>query len=167
MATIFITVGTYGFETLVDACTTDSFLNSINEFGYTKVLIQYGSSEAIFTRNIASTTSTIEVEGYAYKPSITQDMKDASLVISHAGAGNILQALRIPRPLIVVNNTLLMGDHQQELAQVMQEKNYCLYSTISGLLEAIDRLRSKKLDRLPPPSTSVFADLLNTHMGFT
>ena len=85
MATIFVTVGTFGFETLVAACTNSTFLKSVEDLGYTKLVIQYGPSEAIYTHNIATSNSTIKVEGYAYKPNISEDMKEASLIISHAG----------------------------------------------------------------------------------
>ncbi|KAI9497851.1 glycosyl transferase, partial [Zychaea mexicana] len=166
----FVTVGSTGFDSLVEACTAASFLNALERLGYKTLLIQYGSSESIFKRNRNNSSndnnSKLTLQGYAYKPSITQDMEKASLVISHAGSGSILQALRIPKPLIVVSNSLLMDNHQQELAQAMSDKGYCICSNPSNLIDAVDELSSKELVRLPPPSTSAFANLLNTHMGF-
>ncbi|KAG2225566.1 hypothetical protein INT45_013677 [Circinella minor] len=138
MSTVFITVGSTGFDSLVEACTTMSFLNGLEQLGYKQLVIQYGSSEPIYTRNMSNNNDNnedknnkriLKVKGYAYKPSITEDMENASLVISHAGAGSILQALRIPKPLIVVNNIYLMDNHQQELSQAMQGKGYCICST--------------------------------------
>lgn len=45
------------------------------------------------------------------------------------GSGSMLQALRLHKRLIVVSNTSLMDNHQVELAQAMQQKNYCCCST--------------------------------------
>lgn len=40
----------------------------------------------------------------------------------------MLQALRLHKRLIVVSNTSLMDNHQVELSQAMQQKNYCCCS---------------------------------------
>ncbi|KAI9274410.1 glycosyl transferase, partial [Phascolomyces articulosus] len=164
----FVTVGSTGFDSLVEACTTMPFLTALERLGYKILLIQYGSSESIYTRNMTNNDNgtTIKVQGYNYKPSITEDMENASLIISHAGSGSILQALRIPKPLIVVSNNLLMDNHQQELAKAMQDKGYCISTTPSDLISAFDELGKKELTRLPSPSTDAFSNLLNTHMGF-
>jgi beta-1,4-N-acetylglucosaminyltransferase len=48
------------------------------------------------------------------------------LVISHAGSGSILEALRYQVPLVVVPNTALLDNHQEELAVAMEKQNYVL-----------------------------------------
>ena len=97
MSTVFVTVGSTGFDSLVEACTTISFLNALEQLGYKQLTIQYGSSEPIYTRNMSNNNienenknndKILKVEGYAYKPSITEDMENASLIISHAGNKN-------------------------------------------------------------------------------
>lgn len=39
-----------------------------------------------------------------------------------SGAGSIMESLDLGKQLIVVVNTALMDDHQQELAHAMQDK---------------------------------------------
>jgi UDP-N-acetylglucosamine transferase subunit ALG13 len=47
-------------------------------------------------------------------------MRGADLVISHAGAGSVLEALHAHKSLLVVVNDSLMDNHQTELAHKMQ-----------------------------------------------
>ena len=70
----------------------------------------------------------ITVSSWSYKPSLAevinkiqlatdinifpQDMESADLVISHAGAGTCLEVLRLGKPLIVIVNRSLLGNHQ-------------------------------------------------------
>ncbi|RUP44261.1 hypothetical protein BC936DRAFT_149703 [Jimgerdemannia flammicorona] len=46
-----------------------------------------------------------------------------------AGSGSILESLRLQKPLIVVANETLMDNHQDELAEALQEEGYLVYST--------------------------------------
>ena len=43
---------------------------------------------------------------------LIQDMESADLVISHAGAGTCLEVLRLGKPLVVIVNRSLLGNHQ-------------------------------------------------------
>ncbi|KAI7877207.1 glycosyl transferase [Lichtheimia hyalospora FSU 10163] len=164
---VFVTVGSTGFDELVDVVTTRSFLETLESLGYASLVIQYGSSEKVYARNVSHLpNASITMEGYAYKPTIEDDMKRASLIISHAGSGSMLQALRLHKRLIVVSNTSLMDNHQVELAQAMQEKNYCCCSTPNELVDAIGDANTRELDPFPQPATEAFTNLLDRHMGF-
>ncbi|KAI9319708.1 putative glycosyltransferase [Dichotomocladium elegans] len=170
MASVFITVGTTSFNELVNAATSLSFVSTLVSLGYCSLLIQYGSGEPIYMHNLAKLQDAqldITVSGYAYKPSINDDMAAADLVISHAGAGSILQALRLQKRLIVVSNSGLMDNHQSELAQAMKEKNYCECSTISALEDALRRMNAQRqMAEFPKAATDTFAKLIDDHMGF-
>lgn len=83
---LFITVGSTGFDNLINQVTSQEFLTSLVTFGITKVRVQYGSSEDIYTNNIQIYDGPrINITGYKYKASVTEDMEEANIIISHAG----------------------------------------------------------------------------------
>ena len=51
----------------------------------------------------------IECDIYRFKDTLKDDMNKSSLIISHCGAGSILEALEMEKPLIVVVNDTLQG----------------------------------------------------------
>lgn len=132
---LFITVGSTGFDDLVSKVTSQSFLSSLTLLGINKVRVQYGTSEPIFIKNIqAYNGPRIDITGYKYKASITEDIEQADIVISHAGSGTVLQALRLYKKLIVVVNMSLMDNHQYQLAQAMESRNYVACSDIKYVI---------------------------------
>jgi beta-1,4-N-acetylglucosaminyltransferase len=56
---------------------------------------------------------------------ITHDVS-LSRLLKDLGSGSILEALRFQIPLIVVPNTALLDNHQEELAVAMERSNYLL-----------------------------------------
>jgi len=64
----------------------------------------------------ATLANGLTVETFQYAPNLEKLMDGADLVVSHAGAGSLFEALRLRRPLIAVPNPLLMDNHQAELA---------------------------------------------------
>lgn len=64
----------------------------------------------------------ISVESYRFKPTLIDDMHGADLVISHCGAGTILEILSLQKDAIGVINEDLMDNHQRELADAMRDK---------------------------------------------
>jgi beta-1,4-N-acetylglucosaminyltransferase len=83
---LFITVGSTGFDELITQITSQAFLTSLAAQGIKKMCIQYGSSEPIFVKNIQNYEGPrIDITGYKYKSSITEDMENADIIISHAG----------------------------------------------------------------------------------
>jgi beta-1,4-N-acetylglucosaminyltransferase len=61
--------------------------------------------------------------------------QNADLVIGHAGAGTIMEVLRIGKPLLVVVNDSLMENHQTELARALGSRNLLRMATISTFLQ--------------------------------
>lgn len=61
-----------------------------------------------------------------YLSNLAAEIERASLVVSHAGAGSIFESLLFKVPLVVVPNPILMGNHQVELADLMDELQHAV-----------------------------------------
>jgi UDP-N-acetylglucosamine:LPS N-acetylglucosamine transferase len=91
-------------------------------------------------------------------------MSGASLIIGHAGAGTVLEALRLGKPLIVVVNESLMDNHQAELANKLSAEGYVLCTSVSNLTLCVENelpryLKSRR--RQPSPRTDQFSSLVD------
>ena len=120
--TIFVTVGTTLFEALIDGVTSESALEWMVTNGYRRLVIQYGKGR---TPQIPEPpVAGLSIECYDYKPTLEADMQSADLIISHAGAGTVMECVRLRKRLVVVINTLLMDNHQTELADAMGRRQH-------------------------------------------
>ncbi|KAI7904420.1 UDP-N-acetylglucosamine transferase subunit ALG13 [Cokeromyces recurvatus] len=166
----FITVGSTGFDDLINETTSTAFLTSLSSIGIKRVCFQYGASESIFIKNLQSYDDKgpiLAIDGYKYKPSITEDMEKADIIISHAGAGTVLQALRLEnKKLIIVINESLMDNHQLELAKALTVKNYAICSEISELSNTLKNIKQINLVPFPSPKPETFATIVDEQMGF-
>jgi len=70
----------------------------------------------------------------------------AGCVISHAGAGTILDAMRLGTPLVVVPNKGLLNNHQEELAEEVARARWAIHGEIGELTDAIVLLRSSIIE---------------------
>ncbi|KAL7567605.1 hypothetical protein ACA910_000201 [Epithemia clementina (nom. ined.)] len=123
--TIFVTVGTTLFEKLVQSVTNVEALEWMHRNGYKELIVQFGKGVRPIIDASVLADKKISVDLYDFKPSLAGDMAKADLVISHAGAGTVSEVLQLKRPrLVVVVNTLLMDNHQLELAHAMQRRKY-------------------------------------------
>ncbi|KAL3803865.1 hypothetical protein HJC23_004027 [Cyclotella cryptica] len=95
-------------------------------------------------------TNYLRIIWYRFKPSLSSDMEQADLILCHAGAGTLLEALALPkakpsstttarnsgslqknsshnhRVINAVINTKLMDNHQSELAEELERRNHIL-----------------------------------------
>jgi beta-1,4-N-acetylglucosaminyltransferase len=133
------TVGSTKFDALVRAVLSKPVLTALRLQGYTTLVVQSGKSEvdvgALATTIVGDMTKLekdgLEIEIWKFKPSLENEYDRADLVISHAGAcyryrvvtyghvagsGTILEVLRQGKWLIVVPNTTLLENHQEDLA---------------------------------------------------
>lgn len=157
----FATVGSTSFAELIETLLSDQALQSLHQKGFTKLILQYGAGQieglpdegaSTFTKNgidviLTLIKNAIQIEYFRYKPSIVDEMRNADLIIGHAGAGTCLESLKLGKPLIVVINEKLMGNHQSELAEKLSEMGHVLCSTPSTLNEV---LKSDKMFHLKP-----------------
>lgn len=132
----FVTTGaTAPFTALIESVLSPSSLDALYAEGYTHLLVQYGSAKDVFTKASATARTHVQdkmiIDGIDFNPDGLQAQlrlvqQSKGLVISHAGSGSILEALRYQVPLIVVPNTSLLDNHQEELAVAMERSGYLL-----------------------------------------
>ncbi|XP_067942448.1 UDP-N-acetylglucosamine transferase subunit ALG13-like [Watersipora subatra] len=160
----FITVGTTKFDELVEAATSDPFLNVLYGKGYRHLLIQAGTS---FVHESVKDNSKVGVKWYRYKPNIRGDIESAHLVISHAGAGSCLEIMHAKKPCIVVINDTLMGNHQTELAYKLASLGHVKHTVPSGLVTALEELDTEELLPYVPGDPSLLSKHIHDLMGLT
>ncbi|KAI4756533.1 hypothetical protein E4T52_11384 [Aureobasidium sp. EXF-3400] len=187
----FVTIGaTASFATLVRATVSLSFCHSLEQNQYTDLIVQYGADgSALFQSLVQDINSdkqgtNINVSGFGLDTSgLSQYMKLAKtggdsgvegLVVSHAGSGTILDALRIDVPLVVVPNSELLDNHQVELADALAEQEYVVHGRLENLPQALldaEKLRLRKKAWPPVNSgthrqTKGLAAVVDEEMGF-
>ncbi|GKY92725.1 hypothetical protein MPSEU_000242500 [Mayamaea pseudoterrestris] len=169
--TIFATVGTTLFDGLVDAIVSPQALENMASKGFTHLIVQYGKGQA----PIIPHSCPIHVEHYDYKPSLRQDMLAADLIVSHAGAGTVMEALELDdektsqRKLAVVINSRLMDNHQLELAKAMGDRGHLFVIQEPELLRTEniwDELESFVPTKKEPGVADDFARVLDDYFGF-
>lgn len=99
---------------------------------------------------------------FGYRDSIEENIDQADLVISHAGAGTTLQVLRKKKPLIVVVNDKLMNNHQQELADELADNDYVIASCPAKLCQDLTKLADKQFQPFPDRKPQLFGKFLQT-----
>ncbi|KAF2657876.1 glycosyltransferase family 1 protein [Lophiostoma macrostomum CBS 122681] len=189
MKACFVTTGaTAPFTGLIESILNPSILDALHEHGCTHLLIQYGTAKDVFqTASDAarahlqsrSLQQALVIDGIDFNPAGLQEQfrlvqQTSGLVISHAGSGSILEALRFQIPLIVVPNTALLDNHQEELAVAMERSNYLIRGDVNNLGPAIEKSEGfrVKMSQFPPLTsgkhreTKSFAAIMDETLGF-
>uniref|UniRef100_A0A182JYB7 Methionine aminopeptidase n=1 Tax=Anopheles christyi TaxID=43041 RepID=A0A182JYB7_9DIPT len=154
---VFVTVGTTEFEALVRTVTSAAVLEQLARLGCATLTVQFGKGESPNVKHIQKHT-TIRLSAYGLKSSIGDDISQADLVISHAGAGSCIEVLEAGKPLIVVVNDTLMNNHQTELAERLANDNNLFYCTPNTLLETLVESDFSKLCKLAPVALDSFVN---------
>lgn len=88
-------------------------------------------------------------------------MKEASLVISHAGAGSVFEALSMNKPTLVVVNETLMHNHQVELAETLADLGHVAWTKPKDILQALNAFDSSKLVKYAQGTCTLAKDIEN------
>ena len=125
---VFVTVGTTRFDALVSSATSKIALEWMERQGFDSLTIQYGRGEKpkIRTENTHSLSTSLDIKTYDFRSSLVEDMEKADFILCHAGAGTVMEVLRLNKKCCVVINTLLMDNHQTELAGAMAERGHLI-----------------------------------------
>jgi len=192
----FVTIGaTASFSALIQAVLDHAFLYALVAHGYTDMLVQYGQDgEPFFDEGVqcleaAGGNNIIKLHGFAIdRTGVARHMRRAQacdtssppsvegVVLSHAGSGTILDALRLGLPLIVVPNPSLLDNHQVDLAEALAEQEYVVHGRLSDLPAALAdaEVLRKRQREWPPPNSGVhrqapsmgLAGILDEEMGW-
>ncbi|CAI7660508.1 unnamed protein product [Penicillium pancosmium] len=162
-----VTVGaTASFERLIRQVLNEPFLAQLAKYHYTHLLVQYGKNgEKIwneFNEKFPPGCEQLQgvtVGGFDFKPDLWRYMRmavkeqnqDLGIIISHAGTGTILDALRLALPLIIVPNPDLADNHQEDLAVEMEQMKYAVRADIEDLITALDTAEAQAPEQLSRP----------------
>jgi beta-1,4-N-acetylglucosaminyltransferase len=153
---VFVTVGTTSFDALVEAMDSEELIQTLIEKGYDSLTIQRGRGAYVPKHVVSATSSSsrsstsarrtfFKVDVVEFLPSLDGVLKDASLVISHAGAGSVFESLSLGKPTLVVVNESLMDNHQVELAETLASLGHVAWTRPEELLQALNAFDPNKL----------------------
>jgi beta-1,4-N-acetylglucosaminyltransferase len=152
---IFVTVGLHpgGFDRLVQAA--DQMAALVRE----KVVIQCGGTH--YRPRFS------QYFDFADEPVMQQWLSKARVVVTHGGAGSILNALQAGKPLVVVPRLKRSGeaidDHQLELAEALSQKGRALALidlSAEALQQAVAQVAACATPQINKPSVN--GNLQNT-----
>lgn len=160
-----LTVGTTNFDRLIQTldASVAEFSGALRRLGIETITIQIGGT-ATFVPEALQKLPNVRVVRTLPHIEFLGEVQKAALIIGHAGAGTILEALSSLKHLLIVPNRALMDDHQLELCEALAGR-YCLSCpeehVVPTLSNAVDLFR--KIDcRLPPHlTTTTFVKRLN------
>jgi len=167
---IFITVGTTEFDELIERIDNAAFVDLLMSCSCQRLTIQIGRGliEPSQLPGLCQARGIFYV-CFRFKPNLSVDMESSDLIISHCGAGSILEALSLKKPLIVVVNETLQENHQSELAYELSAGNHCIATVPNALIQELEIcLREEKLTRFTSfsqPDYSLFPK--HVHSLFT
>lgn len=144
MSYVFVTVGSTTFESLIENIDNKHVLSKLKSLGYTKIIYQIGSG-----KYVPLVTHILPVECFKYKPTISNIIREAGLIICHAGVGTIMETLKARRPIIVVPNPSLMDNHQCELADTLAIQGYVVKCMPGNIIDQLSFDFSKQMSWIP------------------
>ena len=150
----FVTVGTTKFEALVEAADSAPVLRALAKKGFERLVIQYGRGQYVPKER---SECGVAVEAFGLKPSLQEDFAGASLVISHAGFGCLIESLNLGKAVLAVINESLMDNHQLEIASHLDRHEYATMTTPAELAEAIERTDFDRRKPMPPAVPEAYA----------
>ena len=103
---------------------------------------------------------------FRFTPTLPDEMAAAEVVVSHAGAGSILEALERRRKLVVCVNDALMDNHQAELASALAAGRHLVVArSPAGVAEAVAAAATTDLEPYPAADAGPFPALVDDEMA--
>lgn len=166
--TAIVTVGSTRFDDLIRAIDDSDFLSVLRHLNISKLKVQRGAGQYRLS-NLGSEgqprDGELQVEVVDYVPDLPSQLQRAALVISHAGAGTILDCLSAGRRLVVVPNESLMANHQVQLGIALQEQRLLFCFHAGELVQKLREADFGLLRRFPEGSGATFARCVQGMLG--
>lgn len=158
-ATAIVTVGSTQFDGLIRAVDKPEFLHFLQRLKIKRLQVQRGKG-SYWPANLVDShhvlEQQLEVEVVEYLPDLPSHLRKAALVVSHAGAGTILDCLTAGRRLVVVPNEELMANHQIQLGDALQRRDVLFCFRSGELLNRLQDADFNALCRFPEQNSPVF-----------
>lgn len=127
---IFVTVGTTPFDSLI------VYLDNMES--PEEIILQISKDAKYKPKNKKYFEFTSNINDY---------YEEASLIITHAGAGSIYNLLEKNKKIIIVPNTERVDNHQLDITEYMNNKNYALtcynLNSLEEMIKNIDNYNLK------------------------
>ncbi|OIW10229.1 hypothetical protein TanjilG_27980 [Lupinus angustifolius] len=162
---VFVTVGTTRFDSLVKSVDSEIVKQELFAKGYTHLLIQLGRGSYLPSK-CEGDDGSLGVDYFTFSSTIAENIRSASLVISHAGSGSIFETLKVGKPLIVVVNEDLMDNHQIELAEELADRKHLYFASPQTLHQTISDMNLSSLIPYSPGDATPVAKHINRFLGF-
>ncbi|KAI2473205.1 glycosyltransferase family 1 protein [Annulohypoxylon bovei var. microspora] len=153
---VLVTVGaSASFKPLIEEMLSDAFIAKLKSLQFTNLIIQCGPDFDYFQSakpqpEAIDDPNRLNVIGFPYKkdlkrwfalaaPSTTRETakRAKGVIITHAGSGSILDALDYNTTIIAVPNPALMGNHQSEIADDMEEQGFLTQGKLGSLADLL------------------------------
>ena len=131
---ILVTVGTTQFEKLMKLVVDEDFHKALLNIGFNKLFIQIGNYQ--FEKNYKF-KSDLKIEIFNFIPSyqFNKLIKNCNVIISHGGAGTLIQSILKGKKPIAIPNELVNENHQTELIDELYKRGYIFKCEIKNILD--------------------------------
>ncbi|KAJ5281101.1 family 28 glycosyltransferase [Penicillium angulare] len=171
----FVTVGaTASFERLIQEVLNEAFFRTLASNNFTHLTIQYGKDTKALVDELLGRDPDdspdrhgIILHTFDFAPDLSHYMgmtmerppqgmehlpviqkQKLGLIVTHAGTGSILEALRCGVPTIVVPNPDLADNHQEELALMIQKLQYGVMAHVGDVIQGVKDINKLIVDKL-------------------
>eukprot|EP01086_Lenisia_limosa_P000434 TRINITY_DN10787_c0_g1_i1.p1 TRINITY_DN10787_c0_g1~~TRINITY_DN10787_c0_g1_i1.p1 ORF type:complete len:189 (-),score=8.46 TRINITY_DN10787_c0_g1_i1:17-583(-) len=181
---LLITVGSTNFDSLISAIDTLDFLFVMRNLRIYHLNLQIGNGSYLPTKLVPSlmtsppssdwrnevfgyyhASSGVSVSVFRYCNDLTRFISDSVAVISHGGAGTMMEVATAGKHLIVVSNATLMAGHQDELAAKFNSMGLCTWTNAAELLSILPVALEQQTGTLPLDNRKNFSTRLQELMG--
>lgn len=131
---ILVTVGTTPFDSLIE------YLDNMES-----------SEEIILQISKDANYKPKNKKYFEFINNINDYYEEASLIITHAGAGSIYNLLEKNKKIIIVPNTERVDNHQLDITEYMNNKNYALtcynFNSLEEMIKNINNYNLKRYEK--------------------